>query len=409
MRDNTLSQTTIVMRGMLAIATLWLSMSASALAVEWAEPANRLQPMAPASGRYVKTASGYMVPYRVTLSGSKATLLMQPIAGRPAGPNGEPALEPLWMSVFETTWEEYVEYMAYAGIWRDRTAAKARDRKAREEPPRLDDLDAVTAPSEIYSPGIRFEFADNRRVPATSMTEFAARQYTKWLTRLSRHPFGLPTEAEWEHACRAGATTAWHFGDDARLLPRFAVFRTENRRSEGPAPAGTRLPNDWGLHDMHGNVAEWVLPNSIVASHSPAPAPGRQNEAHYRWPLCGGSWLATARGCRCAARDYSELEWWRDDPCLPLSPWWLANDEVHHTVGFRVISPLTEAGLESRWMPVNAQIRLDVEAVLEQRPGGIWDLDRDTREWIDRQRREGKFPVRKPWETESDNPNSGLR
>ena len=79
------------------------------------------------------------------------------------------------------------------------------------------------------------------------------------------------------------------------------------------------------------------------------------------------------------------------------------------SVADRACAGLTEAGLESRWMPVNAQIRLDVEAVLEQRPGGIWDLDRDTREWIDRQRREGKFPVRKPWETESDNPNSGLR
>jgi formylglycine-generating enzyme required for sulfatase activity len=122
-----------------------------------------------------------------------------------------------------------------------------------------------------------------------------------------------PTEAEWEYACRAGTTTPYSFGRDPRKLAAHAWFNENAGR--GPHPVGSRIPNPWGLYDMHGNVWEWC--HDRYADRYPAAAQSdgvksddvRSDDADPRGPaagaervLRGGSWQSSAERCRSAAR-----------------------------------------------------------------------------------------------------------
>jgi uncharacterized protein (TIGR02996 family) len=104
---------------------------------------------------------------------------------------------------------------------------------------------------------------DLAQLPAENMSWGAARAFCARLGRQLSQPVRLPTEAEWEYACRAGTTTAFSFGDDPKLYPRYAILSdTGNPEGTRPDLVGRRLPNAWGLHDMHGNVCEWVAESS---------------------------------------------------------------------------------------------------------------------------------------------------
>lgn len=115
--------------------------------------------------------------------------------------------------------------------------------------------------------------------------------------------YRLPTEAEWEYACRAGTTSRFNFGDDPNglLLPGYAWFGDNS--DSAPHPVGTKTANAWGLHDLHGNVLEWCLdaatgslPGGRVTDYR-APESGSLRIAR------GGSWLYGAKACRSANRD----------------------------------------------------------------------------------------------------------
>jgi formylglycine-generating enzyme required for sulfatase activity len=115
--------------------------------------------------------------------------------------------------------------------------------------------------------------------------------------------FRLPTEAEWEYACRAGTSTRFSFGEDPAdaLAEDYAWFSSNSQSTTHPV--GLLKPNPAGLHDMHGNVWEWcldawagALPGGRVTNSIAAPT-GTLRVAH------GGSWLYDARFCRSANRD----------------------------------------------------------------------------------------------------------
>jgi formylglycine-generating enzyme required for sulfatase activity len=95
--------------------------------------------------------------------------------------------------------------------------------------------------------------ADDHPVVSLSWNDVTA--FCTWLSEREQEESHLPTEAEWEYACRAGTTTAWYSGDDEGALDEYAWFT--NNLGGKLHPVGQKLPNAWGLYDMHGNVDEW--------------------------------------------------------------------------------------------------------------------------------------------------------
>ena len=311
----------------------------------------------PEKGRYVETKQGFMVPYRQTIPGTDFTFEMVPVSGgmgalgspadergrRPdEGPQFELVLEPYWIGRYEVTWDEYQEYMNLRRVFR-----RFRDLGLRKVTEKNGDA-IVTAPSAVYVDRQEMATAGGARPgrhPAVSMTQFAARQYTEWLSRLTGDFYRLPSEAEWEFACRAGSTTAYSFGDDPGLLKEYGWYHPIS--GEHTHPVGGKKPNAWGLYDMHGNAAEWVLDEydargygrlkKLVGKATPLVA---WPEQEFSRVVRGGSWDSDPVDCRSAARRASSKRWKEMDPSLPTSPWWMAGG-AWIEVGFRIARPLS--------------------------------------------------------------------
>jgi formylglycine-generating enzyme required for sulfatase activity len=134
-------------------------------------------------------------------------------------------------------------------------------------------------------------------------------EYCAKLSAKTGKQIRLPTEAEWEYACRAGTQTRFHFGDDAKQLPDFACFMANANKTS--SVVGQKKPNAWALHDMHGNMWEWCsdwYDQPKAASPVVDPQGSKSGEAHV---ARGGSWSYHADGCRSASRlkgTYSDLQ-----------------------------------------------------------------------------------------------------
>jgi formylglycine-generating enzyme required for sulfatase activity len=113
----------------------------------------------------------------------------------------------------------------------------------------------------------------------------------------------LPTEGEWEYACRTGTTTLYSFGDRAADLGASAWFKG-NSKGEDP-PVGKKKPNPWGLYDMHGYVWEWCADHWHPNHRGASPAGlARVKKGEKGRVIRGGSWTDPAESCRCAYRDH---------------------------------------------------------------------------------------------------------
>jgi formylglycine-generating enzyme required for sulfatase activity len=272
------------------------------------------------------------------------------------GPQVEVGIEPFWMGKFEVTWEEYELW----GMGLDKQIRKVTGAKSSEH----DTLaDAVTMPTKPYA-DMSFGMGKDR-CPAICMTQLAAKMYCKWLSAKTGRYYRLPTEAEWEYACRAGTKTAYSFGDDAAQLGDYAWYY--DNCDDKYHKVGEKKPNPWGLHDMHGNVAEWVLDQHTPDGYTHLVGKLAKNPLtfptkSYKRVVRGGSWFDDADECRSASRMASDPEWKQQDPQIPQSIWYFTDADF---VGFRVIRPLrTPTSDEAMRYDIDP---LDKDAMIEYR------------------------------------------
>ncbi len=249
------------------------------------------------------------------------------------GPQKKVKLEPFWMGKCEVTWDEYDPFMATKDGGRRKDGS-------------LPNLPADASPADITSkptsPYVEMSFSMGvHGYPAISMTQHAALKYCQWLSAQTGHFYRLPTEAEWEYACRAGTTTAYSWGDDPKKIGEYAWYA--DNANDKYQKVGEKKPNPWGLHDMHGNVLEWVLDKfdeKFYASldGDPVLAPyNKPGKALYPRVSRGGSWYDGPEYCRSAMRFPSHGDWKQEDPQLPKSIWY-HTDAVW--LGFRIVRPL---------------------------------------------------------------------
>ena len=246
------------------------------------------------------------------------------------GPQHKVKISPFWMQQFEVTWNEYELFM-----YPDEEQGMRSRFPTDESGDKL--ADGVTHPSKPY---VEMSFGMGKDgFPAIAMTQHAANKYCQWLSAKTGHFYRLPTEAEWEYACRAGTTTTYFWGNDASKLPEYAYF--EQNSDFKYQKVGRRKPNPWGLYDIYGNVLEWVLdqydPNYY--KNVPSGALDPWNKATKPYPLAarGGSWDDEAPMCRSAARRGSDRSWKMQDPQLPKSIWYFTDAQF---IGFRIVRPL---------------------------------------------------------------------
>ena len=292
---------------------------------------------------------GGLLEYEEAIPGTQVSFTLLPI---PAGTfkMGSPTSEedrgsgespqhtidvaPFWMGRFEVTWSEYHTWQF-----------KLDQARRQESGPSDAWADAVSRPTPPYVP-MDFEMGIEG-CPAVCMTQLAAKQYTRWLSMKTGRFYRLPTEAEWEYACRAGTESAYSFGEEIDDLEDYAWFF--DNADDRYHPVGQKEPNPWGLFDMHGNVAEWVLDAYDATYYGDCDS---NSATRVNWPkelyprvVRGGSWDSDPEDLRSAARIRSKKGWKVQDPQLPKSIWYHTDASF---VGFRLVRPLTPPSPDER-------------------------------------------------------------
>jgi formylglycine-generating enzyme required for sulfatase activity len=254
-----------------------------------------------------------------------------------------------WMGKHEVTWDEYE-------LWMINLDKDNRVYNKLEETEADVLADAITKPTAPYT-DMTFGMGKDG-YPAICMTQLSAKMYCMWLSARTGKFYRLPTEAEWEYACKAGTSTAYSFGDDSSALSDHS-WHMDNSKFQYQK-VGLKKPNPFGLFDMHGNVWEWVLDQFVPpGDESPSKTlvdPLVLPNTLYPRIVKGGSWDDDEVMHRSAARMGSEGWWKEQDPQLPQSVW-------YHTdalfVGFRVVRPREIPSIDDieKFWPSEAEIK----------------------------------------------------
>lgn len=271
-----------------------------------------------------------------------------------SGNRHEVAVDSFWIGKYEITWDQY-NLFAQGDLNELRSEFYKvmydvdinMDADAYSSPSLTDEVlemlreadvpaDVISKPSPAYSDMTSGMGTDG--FPAISMTHYAAHMFTKWLTIKTGEFYRLPTEAEWEYACRAGMNDNYSTpsGSD---LERQAWHRGNSDRKY--QPVASKDPNGFGIYNMLGNVTEWTLDQYhedyfAELESEPARNPWFKPTELYPRSVRGGSWTEPAEEASCLQRRGSQPSWKMNDPQLPKSLWWHTNAPF---VGFRVVKP----------------------------------------------------------------------
>lgn len=264
------------------------------------------------------------------------------------GPQKEIKISPFFMAEIEVTWDEYLAFYS-------QTSGEGKSSDTESSKKEID-IDVITGATPPYGQPDQNWGLGKR--PAITFTWYAAETYCRWLSKVTGKNYRLPTEAEWEYACRAGSDTPYFFSGDPKklhktgFLSKFSsndttiinshVYYSENSKSKTQAP-GLVLSNMFGLKNMLGNVAEfcsdWYSENAykeIIDGITDPKGPQEGTEHVVR----GGSFRDHAGNLRSASRDFTKTkEWLRTDPQIPKSIWWYSDCSW---VGFRVVCEYDE-------------------------------------------------------------------
>ncbi len=281
-------------------------------------------------------------PYEQDFAGIPVKISMVPIpageflmgspvaeAGRQAdeGPQVKVKVEPFWMSATEITHDQFFPF-------------RFDEKDVKPKP------DAISRPTAQYI-DLTWGMGKEGGFPANSMQPYTAIMYCKWLWKKTGIFYRLPTEAEWEYACRAGSKTAYPTGVQAATLAQFAWYGSNSK--DAYHKVGQKKPNAYGLYDMLGNVSEWTMDmydakyfEKLAARPESGFIIERTAPRAYHTAR-GGSFKSKAAELRSADRLAQVEDWNQRDPQVPRSKWWLTDGDF---VGFRVVRPVKQPSPE---------------------------------------------------------------
>lgn len=273
---------------------------------------------------YEQTVPGTQVKIQMVAIPAGQFLMGSPTteANRDAdeGPQVKVKIEPFWMSATEITHDQFEPF-------------RFEDKDGSPVP------DAVTRPTAQYI-DLTWGMGKEGGYAANSMQTYTVMAYCKWLYKKTGVFYRLPTEAEWEYACRAGSTATYPWGDDPTKAGEYAWFADNSE--EAYQLVGKKKPNAWGLYDMIGNVAEWTMDMYVAdyfAKLAASPISSfyvKQDNPRALHTARGGGFREKTTQLRCADR-LPQLENWNDrDPQIPKSKFWLTEGDF---VGFRLVRP----------------------------------------------------------------------
>ncbi len=275
---------------------------------------------------YEQTITGTPVKFKmVAIPGGTFTIgsgAAEKVKDEDEGPQKKVAVSPFWIGEREVTFAEWDLFFKNLEVPQTKNIT----------------VDAITRPTAQYI-DLTWGMGRDAKQPTNSMSQQAAIMYCKWLYEKTGVFYRLPTEAEWEYACKAGSTAA----------PKdLAAIGYSSLNSGGKYHKTAELkPNAWGLYDMLGNLSEWTLDQYDAAAYSKltdgAKDPAVPPASKYPKVVRGGSYLDDPKELRCSNRIASEAAWNKRDPQIPKSKWWLTDGMF---VGFRIVRPAAQPAKE---------------------------------------------------------------